>query len=260
MFQQWLLSVVEEMVQYFISWRFIPQVCDHNLFLKNYEIAVYEKVHAVRLVPGDVIAIPPTGCLMPCDAVLISGTCIVSESLLTGTIISTVNFLSTYFLATVWFYETLKNSIKAPLKFLKILRRFLGNTWILLFDSVPNVWISANFLLIFYSFVKRWHFKILYYLLWFGSKGESAPETKTPVPDLNEPYCTDIHKRHTLFCGTQVLQTRFCGQNKVKLMLHPFCICLWFFKILRIFLLALSKIPSNNLEILDNSWYFSRSH
>ena len=55
-----------------------------------YEMVVYEKVYAVRLVPGDVIAIPPTGSLMACDAVLISGTCIVSESLLTGTIISVV--------------------------------------------------------------------------------------------------------------------------------------------------------------------------
>ena len=46
--------------------------------------------------------------------------------------------------------------------------------------------------------------------------GESCPETKTPVPDLDEPYCTDIHKRHTLFCGTQVLQTRYYGHDKVK--------------------------------------------
>lgn len=45
--------------------------------------------------------------------------------------------------------------------------------------------------------------------------GESFPETKTPVPDLDEPYCSDIHKRHTLFCGTQVLQTRYYGQDKV---------------------------------------------
>lgn len=134
MFQQWLLSVVEEMVQYFISWKFIPQVCDHNLFLKNYEIAVYEKVHAVRLVPGDVIAIPPTGCLMPCDAVLISGTCIVSESLLTGTIISTVNFLSTYFLVTVWFYETLtrfyKSSFEIPKNSSSIFREYLNHQFV----------------------------------------------------------------------------------------------------------------------------------
>ena len=45
---------------------------------------VFENIYAVRLVPGDVIVIPPTGCLVPCDAVLLSGTCIVNESVLTG--------------------------------------------------------------------------------------------------------------------------------------------------------------------------------
>lgn len=34
--------------------------------------------------------------------------------------------------------------------------------------------------------------------------------------DFDEPYCTDIHKRHTLFCGTQILQTRYYGQDKVR--------------------------------------------
>jgi len=37
-----------------------------------------------QLVPGDVIIIPPAGCVMSCDAVLLSGTAIVDESMLTG--------------------------------------------------------------------------------------------------------------------------------------------------------------------------------
>ena len=37
-----------------------------------------------QLVPGDVLVIPPRGCTMTCDAVLINGTCIVNESVLTG--------------------------------------------------------------------------------------------------------------------------------------------------------------------------------
>lgn len=38
-------------------------------------ISVYENIYAIRLVPGDVIVIPPTGLMMPCDAVLVAGTC-----------------------------------------------------------------------------------------------------------------------------------------------------------------------------------------
>lgn len=41
-------------------------------------------VNAGRLVPGDVLVLPPDGCVMPCDAMLITGTCIVNESMLTG--------------------------------------------------------------------------------------------------------------------------------------------------------------------------------
>lgn len=45
----------------------------------------YEEMATTKLVPGDVIVIPPHGCDMHCDAVLLSGTCIVNESMLTGT-------------------------------------------------------------------------------------------------------------------------------------------------------------------------------
>ncbi|KAL4221280.1 hypothetical protein ACF0H5_019543 [Mactra antiquata] len=45
---------------------------------------VYEEIHSDDLVPGDIIEIPSYGCTMHCDAVLISGNCIVNESMLTG--------------------------------------------------------------------------------------------------------------------------------------------------------------------------------
>ena len=45
----------------------------------------YDEVDATCLVPGDVIVVPAHGCTMTCDAVLMAGTCIVNESMLTGT-------------------------------------------------------------------------------------------------------------------------------------------------------------------------------
>lgn len=43
-----------------------------------------EHAMSTELVPGDVIVIPANGMIMPCDAALIHGTCIVNESMLTG--------------------------------------------------------------------------------------------------------------------------------------------------------------------------------
>ncbi|XP_077472080.1 polyamine-transporting ATPase 13A3-like isoform X2 [Stigmatopora argus] len=43
-----------------------------------------EQVASSELVPGDVLALPPGGCYVPCDAVLLCGSCTVDESMLTG--------------------------------------------------------------------------------------------------------------------------------------------------------------------------------
>ncbi|XP_007568768.1 probable cation-transporting ATPase 13A3 isoform X2 [Poecilia formosa] len=92
-----------------------------------------EQAMSTELVPGDVIAIPANGMVMPCDAVLFQGTCVVNESMLTG---------------------------------------------------------------------------------------ESVPVTKTSLPSSGDEaarrYSMEEHKRHTLFCGTHVIQTRFYTGELVK--------------------------------------------
>lgn len=110
------------------------------------------------LVPGDVILVPSDGCFLPCDAILLAGTCIVNESMLTGELSSFLVFLH---------YRILK--------------------------------------LIFISLVLIF----LFYL------GESAPVTKSPPPHSDETYDPNIHRRHTLFCGTHVIQTRYYGNHQV---------------------------------------------
>ncbi|XP_042233041.1 polyamine-transporting ATPase 13A3-like isoform X2 [Homarus americanus] len=88
-----------------------------------------ETIPSDHLVPGDVVVIPPQGCMMQCDAVLLQGNCIVNESMLTG---------------------------------------------------------------------------------------ESVPVTKTSIVDRSDVvYNEKEHSRHTLFCGTQVIQTRFYGGERV---------------------------------------------
>ncbi|KAA0713784.1 putative cation-transporting ATPase 13A3 [Triplophysa tibetana] len=90
------------------------------------------------LVPGDVIVIPSNGSIMPCEAVLICGSCIVNESMLTG-------------------------------------------------ESIPVV------------------------------------KTDLPNPPLDKKsgegcviYSTENQKGHTLFCGTNVIQTRYYTGEIVK--------------------------------------------
>lgn len=87
-----------------------------------------EEVPSAHLVPGDIICVPTSGCLMTCDAVLTAGNCLVNESLLTG---------------------------------------------------------------------------------------ESVPVVKTPLLPSNEEFSAEHHRRHVLFRGTQVLQTRYYGNNRV---------------------------------------------
>ncbi|XP_028654053.1 polyamine-transporting ATPase 13A3-like isoform X1 [Erpetoichthys calabaricus] len=91
-----------------------------------------EEIFSTDLVPGDVIVIPASGMVMPCDAALLSGTCIVNESMLTGESV-----------------PVMKTQLPHP----------------------------------------------------------SCNATETPYQE--DMYDVEQHKRHTLFCGTQVIQTRF---------------------------------------------------
>ena len=58
-------------------------VCDVDVKRKEDDLITKKKIESLDLVPGDVIKIPE-GTVLPCDLILISGTCIVNESMLTG--------------------------------------------------------------------------------------------------------------------------------------------------------------------------------
>lgn len=38
---------------------------------------------------------------------------------------------------------------------------------------------------------------------------------KTPIPNTSQVYDNKEHGRHTLYCGTEILQTRFYGNKHV---------------------------------------------
>ena len=57
---------------------------------------------------------------------------------------------------------------------------------------------------------------------YFYFLGECVPVTKTPLPNPKYHGSGDInfsmkdHSRHVLFCGTDVIQTRYYGKHRVK--------------------------------------------
>ncbi|XP_044255627.1 polyamine-transporting ATPase 13A3-like isoform X1 [Tribolium madens] len=100
------------------------KVLRRNLLSEN----VFQDADPSELVPGDLIILPKANFVLPCDVVLLTGQCIVNESVLTG---------------------------------------------------------------------------------------ESVPVTKTALHSSNEIYSTNTHKRHTLFSGTLMIQSRYYGGEDV---------------------------------------------
>lgn len=61
--------------------------------------------------------------------------------------------------------------------------------------------------------------------------GESVPVTKTPLTQQEdeEIFSPENHKRHTLFAGTHVVQTRYYGQAKVTAVVVRTGYCVYHF-------------------------------
>ncbi|XP_078186631.1 polyamine-transporting ATPase 13A2 isoform X42 [Callithrix jacchus] len=118
-----------------------------------------EWVDSSELVPGDCLVLPQEGGLMPCDAALVTGECMVNESSLTG---------------------------------------------------------------------------------------ESVPVLKTALPEGLGPYCAETHRRHTLFCGTLILQARaYVGPHVLAVVTRTALLG----TIYSIFILHGNRVPLNEIVI-----------
>ena len=112
-----------------------------NMIAKSEDVTVLrsdgkeEVILSENVVPGDILVIPPQGCDMHCDAILLSGMAIINESMLTG-------------------------------------------------ESVPIM-------------------------------KTPLPHPPSSKPELNEIIDPVKHKRHFLYCGTKVMQTRFYDKGRV---------------------------------------------
>lgn len=82
----WLFMKPQSKRWFGVLWLFNLSLCCVLIFFSGCSVALLEpeEILSTELVPGDIMLIPANGTIMPCDAVLISGTCIVNESMLTG--------------------------------------------------------------------------------------------------------------------------------------------------------------------------------
>ena len=62
----------------------IKSIAEYNIPIKRKENNHFVEVMSKYLAPGDVIEVPSEGIKLPCDCILISGTVVVNESVLTG--------------------------------------------------------------------------------------------------------------------------------------------------------------------------------
>lgn len=138
-----------------------------------------ELVDSSALVPGDIMVIPPHGCVLQCDTVLLTGNCIVNESMLTGESVPVT-----------------KTPIPMPSDHIDRSKLSLGLNSNLTAASSEDGDDRSS---------KR-------------RQGSSLTTTATNESggDGTLIYSKKEHAKHTLFCGTRVLQTRYYTGHDVK--------------------------------------------
>jgi cation-transporting ATPase 13A2 len=78
-----LTSIIENLYETVKNINSIRKMADFECPVEVKRRSGHQNLSSSDLVPGDVIVVPDN-CLMPCDMVLLTGSCIVNESMLTG--------------------------------------------------------------------------------------------------------------------------------------------------------------------------------
>ena len=76
-------SVIENLYETVTNINSVRKMASYECEIEVRRNREHKKVMSGNLVPGDVVVVPDN-CLMPCDMILLTGSCIVYESMLTG--------------------------------------------------------------------------------------------------------------------------------------------------------------------------------
>ena len=78
-----LASIVENLYETITNINTIRKMVSYECVVEAKRKPNFIDITSGNLVPGDVIVVPEN-CMMPCDLLLLSGSCVVNESMLTG--------------------------------------------------------------------------------------------------------------------------------------------------------------------------------
>jgi cation-transporting P-type ATPase 13A2 len=78
-----IASVVENLYETVHNINNVRKMASYECDIEVKRDNIIKTIKSGSLVPGDVVVVPDN-CLMPCDMVLLTGSCIVNESMLTG--------------------------------------------------------------------------------------------------------------------------------------------------------------------------------
>lgn len=104
-----LISLITSIIQTRKSILGLQKIALRNVTIRVLRKEVWESIDSAEIVPGDLIEIPETQ-EMPCDAVLITGTCIVDEATLTGESIPVIKESLPHLTAHLYNIETDKQN------------------------------------------------------------------------------------------------------------------------------------------------------
>lgn len=79
-----LISIISTLIETKSTIRRLQQISNYSCDVRVWRNEFWKQIDSSELVPGDVFEVDPSLSLVPCDALLLNGECVINESMLTG--------------------------------------------------------------------------------------------------------------------------------------------------------------------------------
>lgn len=79
-----MVSIVNSLIETKATIRRLQEISDFSCDIRVWRNEFWKQISSTELVPGDVFEVDPSLSIVPCDALLLNGECVINESMLTG--------------------------------------------------------------------------------------------------------------------------------------------------------------------------------